>query len=74
MSGTFPERVEDLGIEINLDKLSKIKEHHFKTLSYHAKYLIDNWYNEKLCFWQVVPKEMIYKYEQPVLVDKIKSA
>ena len=54
--------------------LSKIKEHHFKTLSYHAKYLIDNWYNEKLCFWQVVPKEMIYKYEQPVLVDEIKSA
>ena len=33
-----------------------------------------NWYNEKLCFWQVVPKEMIYKYEQPVLVDEIKSA
>ena len=43
--------------------LSKIKEHHKKTSSDHAKYLIENWENEKSCFWQVIPKEMINKFD-----------
>ncbi len=54
--------------------LSKIKEHHEKTSSDHAKHLIENWINEKSCFWQVIPKEMINKFDQPVLVEEIKSA
>ena len=54
--------------------LSKIEEHHKKTSSDHAKYLIENWENEKSCFWQVIPKEMVNKFDQPVLVDEIKSA
>ncbi len=54
--------------------LFKIKEHHFKTLSSHAKYLIDNWGKEKFCFWQVIPKEMINKFDKPVLIEQTKSA
>jgi glutamate synthase (NADPH/NADH) large chain len=54
--------------------LSKIKEHHFRTLSSHAKYLIDNWEREKFCFWQVIPKEMINKFDKPVLIEQTKSA
>ena len=51
-----------------------IKEYHKITSSDHAKYLIENWENEKYCFWQVIPKEMVNKFDQPVLVDEIKSA
>ena len=54
--------------------LSKIKEHYNKTISSHAKFLIDNWENEKLCFWQVVPKEMLNKFEQPVITKEVKRA
>ena len=54
--------------------LSIIKEHHLKTSSKHANYLIDNWEKEKNCFWQIIPKEMINKFEHPVLVEQIKSA
>ena len=39
-----------------------------------AKYLIDNWQKEKSCFWQIIPKEMINKFEKPVLLQDIKSA
>ena len=53
---------------------SKIKDHYKFTLSAHSKYLLDNWENEKLCFWQIIPKEMINKFKHPVLVDEIKSA
>ena len=54
--------------------LSKIKEHYNKTISNHAKYLIDNWENEKLCFWQVLPKEMLNKFAQPVIIEEVKRA
>ena len=54
--------------------LSKIQEHWEITNSDHAKNLIENWHTEKLCFWQVIPKEMVNKFEQPVLVETSKTA
>ena len=39
-----------------------------------AKNLLENWENEKLLFWQIVPKEMINKFDQPVLIQEEKSA
>ena len=52
----------------------KIKEHYQVTQSDHAKNLIENWEKEKLLFWQVIPEEMIDKFENPVLVEEIKMA
>ena len=80
--GTLPMRInlDDVIYQQQMTKhwesylLFKIKEYHKKTLSDHAKYLIENWINEKSCFWQVIPKEMINKFDQPVLVEEIKSA
>ena len=54
--------------------LSRIKLHNVKTQSNHAKNLIENWQKEKFLFWQIIPKEMINKYEHSVLVKEIKSA
>jgi glutamate synthase (NADPH/NADH) large chain len=51
-----------------------IQDHYVKTQSYHAKELLETWKKEKLCFWQVLPKEMIYKYKKPVLVKELQSA
>ena len=34
------------------------------------KYLIENWEKEKFCFWQVFPKEMINKLENPITFKK----
>ena len=53
---------------------SKIKEHYNLTNSNHAKNLIDNWDKEKYLFWQIVPKEMINKFREPVLVKNSKIA
>ena len=53
---------------------SRIKEHYNLTNSNHSKNLIDNWLKEKYLFWQVVPKEMIDKFEKPVLLEQIKTA
>ncbi|MDC0195052.1 glutamate synthase large subunit [Alphaproteobacteria bacterium] len=54
--------------------LSRIKLHNIKTQSNHAKNIIENWQKEKFLFWQIIPKEMINKFEQPVLVKEIKTA
>ena len=54
--------------------LSRIKLHNINTQSNHAKNLIENWQKEKFLFWQIIPKEMINKFEQPVLVEEIKTA
>jgi len=54
--------------------LSRIKLHNVKTQSNHAKNLIENWQKEKFLFWQIIPKEMINKYEHSVLIKEIKSA
>ena len=52
----------------------KIEEHYQVTQSNHAKNLIENWEKERLLFWQVIPEEMIDKFENPVLVEEIKMA
>ena len=52
----------------------KIEEHTKATNSQYAKNLLYNWKNEKLLFWQIVPKEMINKFDQPVLIKEEKSA
>ncbi len=52
----------------------KIQDHYKMTKSNHAKNLIHNWDKEKYLFWQVVPKEMINKFDQTVLIDNIKRA
>jgi glutamate synthase (NADPH/NADH) large chain len=54
--------------------LSKIKKHYEITKSNFAINLIDNWSKEKFLFWQIIPKEMINKFENPVLIKEIKSA
>ena len=51
-----------------------IEDHFNKTQSLHAKELLNAWEKEKLCFWQVIPKEMINKFEKPVLIKEAKSA
>ena len=53
---------------------SKIKKHFNLTNSNHAKNLIDNWDKEKYLFWQIVPKEMINKFEESILVKNSKTA
>jgi glutamate synthase (NADPH/NADH) large chain len=53
---------------------SMITDHYTKTQSSHANSLLNSWEKEKLCFWQIVPKEMIYKFEQPVLNKEAKLA
>ena len=53
---------------------SQINEHYLLTQSNHAKNLIDNWEKEKYLFWQVVPKEMINKFKESVLITNIKTA
>ena len=53
---------------------SMIEDHYTKTQSSHASSLLDSWEKEKLCFWQIIPKEMINKFEKPVLVEEAKSA
>ena len=51
-----------------------IEDHYTKTQSSHASNLLDSWEKEKLCFWQIIPKEMINKFAKPVLFEKAKSA
>ena len=41
-----------------------IEDHFRKTQSLHAKELLNTWEKEKLCFWQVIPKEMKNKFEK----------
>ena len=53
---------------------SMIEDHYTRTQSSHAIFLLDSWEKEKLCFWQIIPKEMINKFEKPVLVEEAKSA
>ena len=53
---------------------SMIEDHYNKTQSLYAKTLLNSWEKEKLCFWQIIPKEMINKFEKPVLVEEAKSA
>ncbi len=54
--------------------LDKIKTHITETKSKHAQNIIENWNKEKYLFWQVIPKEMINKFKNPVLIESIKTA
>jgi glutamate synthase (NADPH/NADH) large chain len=52
----------------------KIKGHVSETKSFHAQNILDNWDKEKFLFWQIIPNEMIHKFDQPVLVEEVKTA
>jgi glutamate synthase (NADPH) large chain len=52
----------------------KIEDHYKLTKSNHAKNLIDNWEKEKFLCWQIIPKEMINKFEKPVLIKELQTA
>ena len=39
-----------------------------------AKEILDNWDRNKYLFWQIIPKEMVNKFEEPVLVETTKTA
>ena len=54
--------------------LLKIKEHNRITKSNFAINLIENWDKEKFLFWQIIPKEMINKFKNPVLIKEFKTA
>ena len=40
------------------------------TGSLHAAKLLNDWGREKVKFWQVVPKEMLARLENPVTLDR----
>ena len=52
----------------------KIQHYYTETNSQHAKEVLDNWDRNKYLFWQIIPKEMVNKFEQPVLVETTKTA
>ena len=53
---------------------NKIKTYCNETNSQHAKDILDNWERDKYLFWQIFPKEMVNKFEEPVLVETTKTA
>ena len=52
----------------------KIKDHVSETNSFYSQNILDNWDKEKFLFWQIIPNEMIHKFDQPVLVEEVKTA
>ena len=52
----------------------KIQHYFMETNSQHAKEILDNWDRNKYLFWQIIPKEMVNKFEEPVLVETTKTA
>ena len=52
----------------------KIQNYFNETNSQYAKNILDNWERDKYLFWQIIPKEMKNKFEQPVLVETSKTA
>ena len=51
-----------------------IQEHYSATNSLFAKNILDSWIKEKSFFLQIIPKEMINKFEKPVLAEDTKTA
>ncbi len=51
-----------------------IAQHVAATNSLHAAKLLNDWGREKARFWQVVPKEMIDRLENPVTLDRARRA
>ena len=58
------QRVESAYWDDRLREL--VAEHVAETRSTYASHLLDNWDRELPRFWQVVPKDMIDKLEQPL--------
>ena len=52
----------------------KIEHYFMETYSLHAKDILENWDRNKYLFWQIIPKEMVNKFEEPVLVETSKTA
>ena len=52
----------------------KIKDYLRETNSIYSKNILDNWEKEKFLFWQIIPKEMVNKFDQPVLIEEVKTA
>ena len=80
--GTLPVRI-NLGDVIYQQQMteywenflhSKIIEFYKITNSHNAKNIIDNWEKEKYLFWQICPKEMVTKFENPILIEGEKIA
>ena len=80
--GTLPLRInlEDVFYQqqmtIYWEKIlkNKISAYFFETNSQYSKDILDNWERDKYLFWQIIPKEMVNKFEKPVLVETIKTA
>ena len=49
---------------------NKITIYHNETNSQHAKDILDNWDRDKYLFWQIIPKEMINRFDKPVLISQ----
>jgi len=80
--GTLPLRInlEDVFYQQKMTSywenflFQKIKEHVCETNSFHSQNILDNWDKEKFIFWQIIPNEMIHKFDQPVLVEQVNTA
>ena len=48
-----------------------VEEHHRETQSVFAEQLLNHWNTEVGKFWQVIPTEMIHRYERPVIAEDI---
>jgi len=46
-----------------------VKEHHRETQSAFAERMLNHWETEIEKFWQVIPTEMIHRYDQPVFAE-----
>ena len=47
-----------------------IEEHQRETQSTFAEQMLNHWNTERDKFWQVIPTEMIDRYEQPITMDQ----
>ena len=47
-----------------------VEEHQRETQSEFAERMLNHWNMEREKFWQIIPTEMIYRYEQPVTADE----
>ena len=47
-----------------------IEEHQRETQSVFAERMLNRWNSEREKFWQIIPTEMIHRYERPVFADE----
>ena len=47
-----------------------VEEHQRETQSVFAAQMLNHWETEVQRFWQIIPLEMIHRYEQPVFADE----